>query len=97
MFNGDFIVKKIVGLTTFTVDIGKNDTTPSISGTVRAYTPGLIPQPGIINLFDENFGGRVLNVYDNLTAQLSSPVSTLVTDEINITNLVTLTLRLVTM
>ena len=87
MFNGDFIVKKIVGLTTFTVDIGKNDTTPSISGTVRAYTPGLIPQPGIINLFDENFGGRVLNVYDNLTAQLSSPVSTLVTDEINITNL----------
>tara|TARA_R100001198_G_scaffold96866_1_gene89147 strand:- start:5426 stop:11323 length:5898 start_codon:yes stop_codon:yes gene_type:complete len=87
LFNGDFIVKKIVGLTTFTVDIGKNDTTPSISGTVRAYTPGLIPQPGIINLFDENFGGRVLNVYDNLTAQLSSPVSTLVTDEINITNL----------
>ena len=87
LFNGDFIVKKIVGLTTFTVDIGKNDTTPSISGTVRAYTPGLIPQPGIINLFDENFGGRVLNVYDNLTAQLSSPVSTLVTDEVNITNL----------
>tara|TARA_B100001059_G_scaffold185038_1_gene186722 strand:- start:499 stop:6384 length:5886 start_codon:yes stop_codon:yes gene_type:complete len=87
LFNGDFIVKKIVGLTTFTVDIGKNDTTPSISGTVRAYTPGLIPQPGIINLFDENFGGRVLNVYDNLTAQLSSPISTLVSDEVNITNL----------
>ena len=87
LFNGDFIVKKIVGLTTFTVDIGKSDTAPSISGSVRAYTPGLIPQPGIINLFDENFGGRVLNVYDNLTAQLSSPVSTLVTDEVNIANL----------
>ena len=87
LFNGDFIVKKIVGLTTFTVEIGKNDTSPSISGSVRAYTPGLIPQPGIINLFDENFGGRVLNVYDNLTAQLSSPVSTLVTDEVNIANL----------
>ena len=87
LFNGDFIVKKIVGLTTFTVDIGKSATSPTISGTVKAYTPGLIPQPGIINLFDENFGGRVLNVYDNLTAQLSSPVSTLVTDEINITNL----------
>jgi len=87
LYNGDFIVKQIVGLTTFTVDIGKSSSVPSISGTVRAYTPGLIPQPGIINLFDENFGGRVLNVYDNLTAQLSSPVSTLVTDEINITNL----------
>ena len=87
LFNGDFIVKKIVGLTTFTLDIGKSSTSPSISGTVKAYTPGLIPQPGIINLFDENFGGRVLNVYDNLTAELSSPISTLVTDEVNITNL----------
>ena len=87
LFNGDFIVKKIVGLTTFTLDIGKSSTSPSISGTVKAYTPGLIPQPGIINLFDENFGGRVLNVYDNLTAQLSSPISTLVTDEVNVTNL----------
>ena len=87
LYNGDFIVKQIVGLTTFTVNIGKSSSVPSISGTVRAYTPGLIPQPGIINLFDENFGGRVLNVYDNLTAQLSSPVSDFITDEINITNL----------
>ena len=87
LYNGDFIVKQIVGLTTFTLDIGKSDSAPSIGGTVRAYTPGLIPQPGIINLFDENFGGRVLNVYDNLTTQLSSPVSTLVTDEVNIANL----------
>ena len=54
---------------------------------MRAYTPGLIPQPGIINLFDENFGGRVLNVYDNLTTELSSEISTLVSDEVNITDL----------
>lgn len=87
LFNGDFIVKQIVGLTTFTLNIGKNDTSPSIGGTVKAFTPGLIPQPGIINLFDENFGGRVLNVYDNLTAQLSGQISTLVTDEVNIANL----------
>ena len=87
LYNGDFIVKQIVGLTTFTLNIGKSDSVPAISGTVRAYTPGLIPQPGIINLFDENFGGRVLNVYDNLTAELSSEISTLVSDEVNITNL----------
>ena len=87
LYNGDFIVKQIVGLTTFTLNIGKSDSVPTISGTVRAYTPGLIPQPGIINLFDENFGGRVLNVYDNLTAKLSSEISTLVSDEVNITDL----------
>ena len=87
LYNGDFIVKQIVGLTTFTLNIGKSDSIPTISGTVKAYTPGLIPQPGIINLFDENFGGRVLNVYDNLTAELSSSITTLVSDEVNITNL----------
>ena len=87
LYNGDFIVKQIVDLTTFTLDIGKSDSVPTISGSVRAYTPGLIPQPGIINLFDENFGGRVLNVYDNLTAQLTSAISTLVDDEVNISNL----------
>jgi len=94
LYNGDFIVKQIVGLTTFTVDIGKSATSPTISGTVKAYTPGLIPQPGIINLFDENFGGRVLNVYDNLTAQLSSQVATLSSDEINIANLATLDFKI---
>tara|TARA_B100001564_G_scaffold1933_1_gene1724 strand:- start:8912 stop:14803 length:5892 start_codon:yes stop_codon:yes gene_type:complete len=94
LYNGEFIVKQIVGLTTFTVDIGKSATSPTISGTVKAYTPGLIPQPGIINLFDENFGGRVLNVYDNLTAQLSSQVATLSIDEINIANLATLDFKI---
>ena len=86
-YNGDFIVSQIVGLTSFSANIGINTSAPSITGTVKALTPGLIPQPGIINLFDENFGGRVLNVYDNLTAQLSSQVANLTTDEVNITNL----------
>ena len=86
-YNGDFIVSQIVGLTTFSAKIGINTSAPSITGTVKALIPGLIPQPGIINLFDENFGGRVLNVYDNLTAQLSSQVANLTTDEVNITNL----------
>ena len=94
LYNGDFIVKQIVGLTTFTVDIGKSSSIPTISGTVRAYTPGLIPQPGIINLFDENFGGRVLNVYDNLTATLSAQVPNLTTDEINLNNISTLGLKI---
>ena len=94
LYNGDFIVKQIVGLTTFTIDVGKTASSPAISGTVRAYTPGLIPQPGIINLFDENFGGRVLNVYDNLTATLSSQVPNLSTDEINLDSLSTLGLKI---
>ena len=86
-YNGAKPVTEVVGLTTFVANFGKLSTTPSVSGTIRTFPPGLVAQAGALSLYDENFGGRVLNVYNNLTCNLVSDIANATTDEINITNL----------
>ena len=87
LYNGNFTINRIVGLTTFIANIGIGTNVPVTTGSIKAHNPGLVAQPGLISLYDENFGGRVLNIYDNITAQLSSAVPNTSVDEINITNL----------
>ena len=94
LYNGAKRVTEVVGLTTFIADFGKSDTAPSISGTIRAYPPGLVAQAGALSLYDENFGGRVLNVYNNLTCTLVSDIADATTDEISITNLTDFDLKI---
>ena len=86
-YNGSKLVTKVVGLTTFIADFGKSTTTPSVTGTIRTHNPGLVAQAGALSLYDENFGGRVLNIYNNLSAQLVSAIANATTDEVNIENL----------
>ncbi len=94
LFSGEKLITQVVGLTTFVADFGKSDTAPSVSGTVRAYPPGLVAQAGALSLYDENFGGRVLNVYNNLTCNLVSDIANATTDEISITNLTNFDLKI---
>ena len=94
LYNGAKRVTQVVGLTTFVADFGKSDTAPSVSGTVRAYPPGLVAQAGALSLYDENFGGRVLNVYNNLTCTLVSDIANATTDEVSITNLTDFDLKI---
>jgi len=86
-YNGNFTVNRVVGLTTFIANIGISTNVPATTGSIKAHNPGLAAQPGLISLYDENFGGRILNIYDNITAQLSSSVANASVDEVNITNL----------
>ena len=87
IYNGNKLVTDVVGLTTFVANFGKSTTVPSVTGTIRTHNPGLVAQPGALSLYDENFGGRVLNVYENLTTQLVSAVANATTDELNILSL----------
>lgn len=87
LFNGSKLITQVVGLTTFTANFGKSTTTPSVTGTIRTHNPGLVAQAGALSLYDENFGGRVLNIYDNLSAQLVSPISNATTENVNVENL----------
>ena len=87
VYNGNKLVTDVVGLTTFIANFGKSTTVPSVTGTIRTHNPGLVAQPGALSLYDENFGGRVLNVYENLTTQLVSAVANATIDELNILSL----------
>ena len=94
LYNGNFVVERVVGLTTFVANIGVGTVNPIVSGTINSYLPGLVPQPGTISLYDENFGGRVLNVYNNASGTLSASVSDETTENISIANLSALDLKI---
>ena len=94
LYNGAKRVTDVVDLTTFVADFGKSNTAPTISGTIRVHPPGLVAQAGALSLYDENFGGRVLNVYNNLTCTLVTDISNATTDEIRITNLANFDLKI---
>ena len=89
LYNGDFIVTNNVGLTTFFVNVGVTtlNPAPAISGSQKVHNPGLISQAGTLSLYDENFGGRVLNAYFGITTTIQLEVSNTTTDEIYINNL----------
>ena len=86
-YNRDFAVTEVLGLNSFSIDIGVSTTTPTISGTLCGYYAGEGPQAGTFTLYDENFGGRASNSYAGITTVLSAEVLTPNTDEIVIENL----------
>lgn len=87
LYNGTFIVTQNVGLNTFVANIGISTLSPAVSGTQRAYYPGLSAQDGTINFVNENFGGRLHNVYAGISTVISAAVASASDTEITIQNL----------
>jgi len=87
LYNGGFTVTRVVSLTSFVANIGISTSVPATTGSIKVHSPGQAAQPGLISLYDENFGGRILNIYDGITAQLSAQVPNLSVDEVSINNL----------
>ena len=87
LYNGTFVVTQNVGLSTFVVNIGVSTLSPAVSGTQRAYYPGLTAQDGTINFVNENFGGRLHNVYAGISTVISAAVASAADTEITIQNL----------
>ena len=87
LFNNSFIVDRIVGLSTFIINVGTSATVVGTSGTVFVNYDGFNSRGGFISQDNENTDGRMITVYGNLTAILSSAVPNLTIDEIFISNL----------
>jgi len=87
LYNGTFVVTQNVGLSTFVVNIGVSTLSPAVSGTQRAYYPGLTAQDGTINFVNENFGGRFHNVYAGISTVISASVADSSVTELTIQNL----------
>ena len=85
-YNGSFIVKENLNLTSFTIGVGKSTSSTPLSGTVYVYKEGVVSRGGVISIENENLSGRMICPYAGITTTLSSIVSTPTTESINILN-----------
>ena len=83
LYNGDFVVKNIIGLTSFTASIGVGTTTPA-TGTARIYRHAVSSFGGIVTADDENIDGRMLYDYAGITTTLSAAIANSTIDTISI-------------
>jgi len=87
-YTGSFVVTENVGLTTFKANLGIRTDEPTLSGTLYGYRPGgLSAQSGNVTLYDENFGGRTVNVYAGITTTLQTAVTSTTATTLSISNL----------
>ena len=75
VFNSGFIVKEVVGLTSFVADVGVNNFTPSTAGTKFVYTPYYTSRGGNLTKSDENSSGRLMTQYAGITTVTNASIT----------------------
>jgi len=85
-FNNEFLIKEVVGLTTFTIQPGvSTNTAPVISSGEFVFRGGYNSSNGNIFALNENVGSRMKPIYVGITTTLSAGISS-TTTSISITN-----------
>jgi hypothetical protein len=84
LYNGDFVVTKSVGLSTFIVDVGISTNVPLVSGSIFAHREGVTSNDGVISSDNENISGRMVPTYAGITTTLLYEVSDEITDEVTL-------------
>ena len=74
LYNKEMIVTKVNSLTEFEANIGVSTLTPTFTGTIYGYYPGLASQSGTITPTDEQYGGRVQNIYAGITTTVGGAI-----------------------
>ena len=90
ILNDEFLVLSVDNdfpLNKFQIDVGITTTTVTTGTGGTVFPLGLSAQGGSLGLYDENFGGRVVNTYAGITTSLSVQVSSTTSDQISIENL----------
>ena len=89
VYNGSFVVTEIVGTggTGFTVNLGISTYAPEVAGTLFGFRDSLSSNGGVITIDDENLNGRMTPTYAGITTTLSSAIINATTDEVNLTNI----------
>jgi len=94
LYNGDFIVTKNVGLSTFIINIGISTSIPTVSGTIFAHREGVTSNDGVISADNENLTGRMVANYAGITTTLLYDVSDEITNEVSIRGIDKLDIRI---
>ena len=96
VYNGSFVITEIVGTggTGFTINLGVSTYAPEVAGTLFGFRGGLTSNDGVITVDDENLNGRMTPTYAGITTTLSAAIINSTTDEINLTNISSLDVRI---
>lgn len=94
VFNGDFIVKRVSGLSTLVLNVGIETSSTTATGTLYAYRQSLASSAGDLSRDVENVSGRLSYEYGGITAILGANISDISTSALNIPNAVSLGLNL---
>ena len=96
VYNGSFVVTEIVGTggTGFTINLGISTYAPEVAGTLFGFRDSLSSNGGVITIDDENLNGRMTPTYAGITTTLSSAIINATTDEVNLTNITKLDVRI---
>ena len=87
IFNKSFVVDRTVGISTIILNVGTSDSSPATTGTILVNADGFNSRGGSVSKDDENTGGRMLAEYGNITATLSSAITSLSSDEVYVGSL----------
>jgi hypothetical protein len=89
VYNGSFVVTEIVGTggTGFTINLGISTYAPEVAGTLFGFRDSLSSNGGIITIDNENLNGRMTPTYAGITTTISSAIINATTDEVNLTNI----------
>ena len=75
LYNDAFTIRQVNSLTSFSINIGIGTTAPAGSGTIYAFRRGVASNAGNVTVNDENIGGRLYAKYDNVSTNLSAPIT----------------------
>jgi hypothetical protein len=94
LYNGDFVIAKNVGLSTFIIDVGISTNIPSTSGTKYVYREGFTSNDGVISKENENINGRMIPTYAGITTTLHFGIEDETTDEVTVRGIDTLDINI---
>jgi hypothetical protein len=86
-YNTTSIVKRVIDLKTFTVNLGISTSIPLVSGSLKLSNPGYISYGGNTGVENENIGGRFIPQSNNLRTTLSSAITDAISDIIFVNDL----------
>ncbi len=87
LYNGDFIVKENLSLSSFSVNVGTGTTAPTMSGTMFGYREGYSSTDGALTIDDESLNGRMIPSYTGITTTLAANVDNATTANVSLTDL----------
>ena len=99
VYNGNFVVTEILddlGVPTYSivVEIGPSNASPIATGDMYAHYMGNSSNAGVLNQDSENFAGRMVNLYDNVTSKLFATISDTLATSVRISDLNSLDLNI---
>ena len=86
LYNGSFVVKEVLGISTVVLNVGVATESPTATGNIYLLRDGFTSQSGNITINDENLGGRMVSFYAGISTVLSADITNTSNTSISIPN-----------